>query len=215
MPETPPASQTVIIADDHEIVRNGMRDLVASLPGAEVVAVAQDGLETVALARKLKPALLVLDVGLPLANGAEVYAEVRRWSPETRVAVFTGFTAANMLADWVASGVEGLFLKSCDEAELREGLTILLAGGRYVAKEALERLEGAPTTERFTPREREVLSLIAAGLTTTQIGDRLCISPKTAEKHRASLMEKFGVNSVAALLSKAFKEGLLDHHGQL
>ncbi len=205
----------VVIADDHEMVRKGLADLFAGLEGVAVAASAEDGLEAIALCRKLRPALLTLDVGMPLANGAEVFAEVRRWSPETKVAVFTGFTAVGMLADWVASGVDGLFLKSCGEEELRLGLQTVLKGGKYVAADVVSRLDGAPTGRDLTAREREVLALIAAGLTTTQAGERLCISPKTVEKHRASLMEKFEVGSVAALLSAAFRAGLLDHLEQL
>ncbi len=209
------SSISVVIADDHEMVRKGLSDLFATMPGVIVAAAASDGLEAIALCRKLRPNLLTLDVGMPLANGAEVYAEVRRWSPETIVAVFTGFTSAGMLADWIASGVDGLFLKSCSEDELRTGLSALMAGKPYAAKDVLAILEGGDGASALTPREREVLSLIAAGLTTTNIGERLHISPKTVEKHRASLMEKFGVNSVAGLLSHAFKEGLLDPHTQL
>lgn len=209
-----PGPATVVIADDHLIVRNGLRELLTDFPGVTVVAEAENGLEAIALARKHKPTLMLLDVGLPLANGAEVFADVRRWSPQTRVAVLTGFTAVGMLADWIASGVDGLFLKSCAEDELRKGLRVLLAGGTYVAEDVVHRLKTEPTPDRFTPREREVLSLIASGLTTAQIGDRLSISPKTVEKHRAALMEKFGVGSVAALLSRAFRDGLLDHLSQ-
>ena len=206
-----PAPATVVIADDHLIVRNGLRALMATIPDTEVVAEAENGLEAIALARKHKPTLMLLDVGLPLANGAEVFADVQRRSPDTRVAVLTGFTAVSMLADWVASGVNGLFLKSCAEDELRTGLRIILAGGTYVAEDVVHRLKTEPKPDQFTPREREVLSLIASGLTTAQIGERLSISPKTVEKHRAALMDKFAVGSVAALLSKAFRDGLLDH----
>lgn len=207
-------SATVVIADDHLIVRNGLRALLSGFPGVEVVAEAANGLEAIALARKFKPTLMLLDVGLPLANGAEVFADVRRWSPETKIAVLTGFTAVGMLADWVSSGVDGLFLKSCAEDELSRGLAILLAGGTYVAEDVVHRLKTEPTPDRFTPREREVLSLLASGLTTAQIGGRLSISPKTVEKHRAALMDKFAVGSVTALLSKAFRDGLLDHLSQ-
>lgn len=196
------------------MVRDGLATLIAEHEDAEIADFAKDGLEAIALCRKLRPDLLTLDVGLPLANGAEVFAEVQRWSPDTRVVVFTGFTAPNMLADWVAAGVEGLFLKTCSEDELRRGIKHVLDGGKYIARDVVALLETEATGADLTPREREVLSSIAAGLTTTQIGERLFISPKTVEKHRASLFEKFGVSSVAALLTAAFKGGYLDHLGQ-
>ncbi len=200
----------IVIADDHEMVRKGLADLFQGIAGAQIRGIAENGLEAIALCRKHRPGLLVLDVGLPLANGAEVFAEVRRWSPQTSIAVFTGFTAVGMLADWVAAGVEGLFLKTCSEAELREGMELILAGQKYIASDIVDLLAGTPDGRNLTPREREVLGLIAAGMTSTQIGEHLCISPKTIEKHRASLFEKFETKSVAALLSAAFKEGLLD-----
>lgn len=207
-------STRIVIADDHAMVRDGLAALFAEHEDVKIADFAKDGLEAIALCRKLRPDLLTLDVGLPLANGAEVFAEVQRWSPDTRVVVFTGFTAPNMLADWVAAGVEGLFLKTCGEEELRRGIKHVLDGGKYIARDVVALLETEATGADLTPREREVLSSIAAGLTTTQIGERLFISPKTVEKHRASLFEKFGVSSVAALLTAAFKGGYLDHLGQ-
>lgn len=207
-------STSIVIADDHQMVRAGLTDLFQSMRATEIVGVAENGLEAIALCRKHRPSLLTLDVGMPLANGAEVFAEVRAWSPDTAIAVFTGFTAVGMLADWVAAGVEGLFLKTCGEAELRQGMELLMSGQRYVAKDIVSLLAEAPDGRNLTPREREVLSLVAEGLTSAEIGARLFISPKTIEKHRASLFEKFETKSVGALLSAAFKEGLLDHLGQ-
>ena len=188
-----------------------MRALIEQLGAADVVAEASDGLEAIALTRKHKPDLLILDVGMPLANGSEVFAEVRRWVPECRIAVFTGFTSTTMLADWVAAGVDGLFLKECSEEELRRGMLLILSGGKYIMTDIVERLKNSDTGPELTDREREVLALIAGGLTTNQIGEKLFISPKTVEKHRAALFEKFEVSSVAALLTKAFKAGIFDY----
>lgn len=196
------------------MVRTGLRRLFETIGQVTVIGTAADGLEAIALCRKLRPGLLTLDVGMPLANGAEVFAECRRWSPETRVVVFTGFTSVSMLADWVAAGVDGLFLKTCGEDELRAGIALVLSGSKYVARDIVRRLEDSPPPPELTHREREVLALIAAGLTTSQIGDRLAISPKTVEKHRATLFEKFGASSVAGVLTAAFRTGLLDHFNQ-
>lgn len=188
-----------------------MRALIEDLGAAQVVAEACDGLEAIALTRKHKPDLLILDVGMPLANGSQVFAEVRRWVPDCQIAIFTGFTSTTMLADWIAAGVDGLFLKECSEEELRRGLMLILSGGKYIMADIVERLKGASAAPELTDREREVLAHIASGLTTNQIGEKLFISPKTVEKHRAALFEKFEVNSVAALLTKAFKAGIFDY----
>lgn len=111
--------------------------------------------------------------------------------------------------------MDGLFLKSADPDEMQRGFTEILAGGKFVAQEVADKLAAEPEREELTAREREVLALIASGHQNVAIGDKLFISPKTVEKHRASLMAKLGVNSVSALLVHALREGLLDEHRQL
>jgi DNA-binding NarL/FixJ family response regulator len=205
---------SVVIADDHQIVRQGLASLFETIHRTKVVGLASDGLEAIALCRKHRPGLLTLDVAMPYANGAEVFAECRRWSPLTRIAVFTGFSGPGLLADWISAGVDGLFLKTCTEPELRSGIETVLSGQKYIAADIVKRLENSPSPPELSPREREVLLLIASGLTTTQIGEKLAISPKTVEKHRATLFEKLNASSMAALVTAAFKAGLLDHLGE-
>ncbi|MEM6828321.1 MAG: response regulator transcription factor [Pseudomonadota bacterium] len=204
-----------IIADDHAIVRQSLSGILADIGNVEIVAEASNGIETIALVKEHSPDLLLLDAAMPLARGIQVYGEARRWSPKTRVIVITGFTSVSMLADWLSAGVDGLFLKSADPGEMRRGFLHVLAGGKFVAEEVSERLAAEPQREELTDREREVLDLIAAGHQNNAIGEKLFISPKTVEKHRASLMAKLGVNSVSALLTYALREGLLDEHKQL
>lgn len=204
-----------IIADDHAIVRNSLAAILAEIGDVEVVAEAANGLETIALVKQHAPDLLLLDAAMPLARGVQVYGEARRWSPETRIVVVTGFTSTTMLADWLAAGVDGLFLKSADPGEMQQGFAQVLAGGKFVSQEVADKLAAEPERGPLTDREREVLSLIAAGHQNAAIGDKLFISPKTVEKHRASLMAKLGVNSVSGLLTHALREGLLDEHRQL
>ncbi|MEO1487972.1 MAG: response regulator transcription factor [Pseudomonadota bacterium] len=208
-------TRRAIIADDHAIVRRSLAGILADIGEVEIVAEAENGLETIALVKQHQPELLLLDAAMPLARGVQVYGEVRRWSPATKVIIVTGFTGTTMLADWLAAGVEGLFLKSADPAEMREGFAQVLAGGKFVAQEVADRLAAEPEREALTDREREVLALIASGHQNVAIADKLCISPKTVEKHRASLMAKLGVNSVSGLLTYALREGLLDEHRQL
>ena len=124
--------RTVVIADDHALVRNGLRDILLRLPQTEIVGEAENGLEAISLVKVLTPNLLTLDAGMPLARGMQVYGEVRRWSPDTRIIVVTGFTAAGHLADWVAADVEGLFLKTCPPEEMEHGFSVVLNGGGYI-----------------------------------------------------------------------------------
>lgn len=209
------AKYRAIIADDHAIVRTSLASILAELGSVEIVAEAENGLETIALVKQHIPDLLLLDAAMPLARGVQVYGEARRWSPDTRIIVVTGFTSTTMLADWLAAGVDGLFLKSAQPAEMKEGFVQVLAGGKFVSEEVAGKLAAEPQREELTDRERQVLALIAAGHQNVAIGEQLFISPKTVEKHRASLMAKLGVNSVSALLTHALREGLLDEHRQL
>lgn len=208
-------TRSAIIADDHEIVRAALRGILNEIHDLDVVAEADNGIETIALVKAHRPSLLLLDAAMPLARGVEVFADAKRWSPETRVAVVTGFTSTAMLADWMAAGIDGLFLKSCPPEEMKRGFETILAGGQFVAQAVSEKLAEAATGADITAREREVLSLIASGEQNARIAERLSISPKTVEKHRASLMAKLGVNSVAGLLVHALREGLLDEYRQL
>ena len=205
----------VVIADDHPLVRNALRDILSEIHGVEIAAEAENGVEAIALVKTQKPTLLTLDSGMPLASGMEVYGEVRRWSPDSRIAVVTGFTAVGQLADWVAAGVDGLFLKTCPPEEIRDGFALLLNGGTYYSKAVIATLEGAPDTPKLSVRERQVLHMIAEGRTNAEIAEQLSISPKTVDNHRTRLMAKLDVHSVAHLIAYALKEGLLDQNAQL
>ena len=207
--------QSVIIADDHEVVRNGIRFIIETLVDTNIVAEAADGLTAISLVKQYAPDLLVLDAAMPKARGIEVFADCRRWSPDTKVALVTGFTSPGVLSDWLEAGVDGIALKTSESAELRACFETLLAGGKYVTSDVQALLEASVVQTSLTPREREVLTLIAAGLKNKQIAERLSISEKTAEKHRASLMGKLGASSMAELIVAALKRGFLDEHKQL
>jgi len=207
--------RTVVIADDHAIVRQATRQILSEIPNIEIPAEAENGLEAIAAVRKYRPNMLILDAAMPFAKGIEVFAETHRWSPQTRVAVLTGFTSSNLLAEWLDVGVDGLFLKSCEPDEIRRGFEAVLAGHKFVAKSVTAILKDAVEPVSLTAREREVLSLIGTGNANAAIADRLSISIKTVEKHRGSLMGKLGVNSVAELLAFALREGFLEGHKQL
>ena len=204
------AKYRVVLADDHAIVREGVKNVLVELGVTDIVAEASDGLSAIAAVKKFQPDLLVLDSAMPHAKGIEVLAEARRWSKETAVVLLTGFTSAGVLASWLDAEVEGILLKSCYPTEMRTCFEAVLKGGRYFAQDALKILEDATGKISLTNREREVLSLIAMGYQNAGIGERLGISPRTVEKHRASLMQKLNVGSLAQLLTLAVREGLVD-----
>ena len=208
----PLPAASVVIADDHAMVRNGLKDIIAAIPGFEaaVVGEAENGFEAISVTKTTRPDLLLLDAGMPLSRGMEVFGEVRRWSPDTSVAVVTGFTSARSLSDWIAAGVDGLFVKSCPPEEVIRGFGLLLSGERYIADEVVRILEHEDDKSDISLRERQVLHLIAEGCSNAAIAERLGISAKTVDNHRTRMMAKLNVHSVAQLLAYALKEGLLD-----
>jgi DNA-binding NarL/FixJ family response regulator len=200
----------ILIADDHAIVRDALRQIAEAIDGVEIVGEAEDGIAAIALAKRLKPDLLILDVAMPHAGGLAVIGEVRRWSPATRVAVLTGIARRVTLAQLRASGAVGLLLKSCAPQELDRGLRRIVAGEEYIAESVQALLsENAPGVE-LTMRERQILTLAAQGKSNTEIAALLNISPKTADNHRTNLMRKLDVHSAAGLTAVALREGLLD-----
>lgn len=214
-PDQTRKKRTVVIADDHTIVRQGTAQILSLIADVTIVAEADNGFAAISAVKKHKPRLLVLDAAMPMARGIEVYSEARRWSPDTSIMLLTGFTSLSLLSDWLDAGVDGILLKSCSSDEMRSGFISVLEGAGYVANTVREQLESAVSPTAMTAREREVLSLIATGHNNVAIAERLSISKKTVEKHRASLMRKTGVHTVAELMVYALREGLLDEHKQL
>ncbi|MEL6919750.1 MAG: response regulator transcription factor [Pseudomonadota bacterium] len=208
-------THTVVMADDHEVFRAGTRAILQNMSTMDIVAEAADGITAITFVRKLKPDLLVLDAAMPLARGIEVFAEVRRWSPDTKVMLLTGFTAPGFIADWLNAGVDGLVLKSCGTATIEEAISAVVGGASYVAPEVSQILEDRVEPKQLTHREREVMALVVTGSSNAEIAERLSISIKTVDKHRGSLMAKLDVHSIAQLMALALREGLLDELKQL
>lgn len=209
-----------VIADDHQIVRTGLRLAIETLQMVDtrpirVVAEAVNGLEAIEAVKTERPDLILLDISMPMASGAEILADIRRWSPDTRIIVLTAVTSVGLLSSIVESGVDGLFSKSSDHEELFAKLPLIMSGGRYVDAALVDLLDGAEPLGELTPRERQTLTMIVAGRTNGEIAALMGVSVKTAEKHRGTLMAKLGVNSVAALMAKALQEGLLEEHRHL
>lgn len=214
MPQKP-IVRTAIVADDHAIVRQGTRQILEQIEGLNLVAEAENGIAAIAAVKQHTPDLFVLDAAMPLAGGVEVFGEARRWSPDTRIVLLTGFTSSGLLSDWLNAGVDGMLLKSCSPDIIHTCFVTVLNGGNYIADEIATIIGDGATDNTLTQREREVMALVVAGLTNVEIGDKLFISVKTVEKHRGSLMGKLGVKSVAELMVVALKQGWLDAHKQL
>lgn len=208
---------TAVIADDHQIIRQSLSDAL-SRPGTvepeglEIVGLAENGVEALAEVKKHKPNVLLLDISMPLAGGSEIIVDLRRWSPDTAVAVFTGIDAPGLIASLLDSGIEGMFSKAAPLEELYNKLPLILRGGRYIADDFAAAMEQHERTLNLTDRERQTLNMIVAGKTNKEIAAQLSISPKTVDKHRTSLMQKLNVHSLAQLISLALKNGLIDRN---
>ncbi len=182
--------------------------------GLKCLGEAEDGLAAISLAKRVKPDLAIIDLKMPNVSGAEVFVELRRWSPDTRVVILTGLLTAAMFRSLVDNGIDGLFLKICEPRELISGLKRVAAGERVIHDEAQAILDSDQSPE-LTRRELQVLQAIARGETNVIIAENLGISPKTVDSHRTNLMAKMDVHSVAELLTKALNGGFVsegDHH---
>jgi DNA-binding NarL/FixJ family response regulator len=204
-----------VIADDHQIVRDGLRTAFEKpglvMPaGIDVVAEAQNGFEALAEVKKHKPDILTLDIAMPLAGGAEVVTDIKRWSPDTRIIILTGINAPGLICTLLDNGVNGMFSKGSALEELYEKLPLILRGGRYIAEQFMQVMASHQNSQTLTDRERQTLNMIIAGKTNKEIARLMSISPKTVDKHRTSLMQKLEVHSVTELLAYALREGLID-----
>ena len=201
---------SVVIADDHAVTVIGLETAIASLPNFEVVGVAKNGIEAIALIKKHRPDCAVLDLSMPGANGLEVFVEAKRWAPKTRIAIVTGNPSAAIFSQLVEAGVDGLFLKNTPLDRLCDGIQRMAGGARVMASEIAPYVGESASIPTLTSRELQVLHGIAKGYSNGQIGDMLGVSPKTVDSHRTSLMRKMGAHSTATLLVRAMRDGLID-----
>ena len=208
----------VLIADDHALVRAGIRALVERITGIVVVAEAGKGSEALELIRELRPDLMLLDITMPDGGGFEVLDQVKKKFHDLRVIVLTVHEAGEYAIRALREGAAGFLPKSAASTELEQAIQTVIRGEVYVSPETSRKtlLEyGKGTTKRdllgtLSPRQREVLRLIAEGRTTKQIAQVLEISVKTVETHRAQLMERLGIHDVAGLVRYAIMVGLIE-----
>jgi DNA-binding NarL/FixJ family response regulator len=203
------------LADDHALVRAGMRALLSELNGVEVVAETGDGLEALQLIREKKPDLALLDITMPGLNGLDVAARVTKELPRTKVIIVSMHGDDESVRRALLSGASGYLLKHSDRAELEMALRAVARGDTWlspaVSKTVMTAFAASARTgyEVLTPRQREVLQLIAEGLSTKEIAARLGVGLKTVESHRTELMERLGIHGVAGLVRYAIRTGIV------
>ena len=184
--------------------------MIEKAPGFQLVGEADDGLSAVAEVKSKKPDLIILDIAMPHATGVEAIEEIRRWSPDTKIAIITGVTAKKLLRHVYESGVEGIFMKSDDVAGWIEDLTAICNGERKIADTVRSLVEESQNEAGLTNRERQILFAVARGENNATIAERLSISANTVDRHRTKIMRKLGVHSAAELVARAFRDGLLE-----
>jgi DNA-binding NarL/FixJ family response regulator len=210
----------IVIAEDHTILREGLRALLSSSSNYEVVGEAEDGREAIRCVEKIKPDLILTDLSMPRMNGMEAIREIKKRSPDTKVVVLTVHRAEEYILATLGAGAEGYVLKDSTHSELMVAVKNVLSGKHYISPGISEKviegyLEGKKSLKTHTPwdtltqREREILKLIAEGYRNKEIANDLCISVKTVEKHRANLMEKLNLHSASTLTAYAMEKGLI------
>ena len=210
----------IVIAEDHTILREGLRSLLSSSSDFEVVGEAEDGREAIRCVEKLKPDLILTDLSMPRMNGMEAIREIKKQSPKTKILVLTVHKTEEYILATLKAGADGYLLKDSTHTELMMAVKNVISGKHYISPAISEKvIEGyvegkkslKPRTswETLTQREREILKLIAEGYRNKEIADDLCISVKTVEKHRANLMEKLNLHNVQALTAFAIEKGLV------
>lgn len=209
----------VVVADDHAIVREGIRTVLEGVDGVEVVAEAGDGLEALELVRELEPDLVVLDVSMPHLNGLEVTARLREEENGTGILILSMFDDPEYVLQAVRSGADGYVLKDAGPAELRKAVTTVNDGKEYLServthqlslalRQELEQEQRKSRLDLLTPREKEVLIEVARGRTAREIAEDFGISHRTVETHRERVMNKLRIRTIAGLTRFVLETGV-------
>jgi DNA-binding NarL/FixJ family response regulator len=209
----------VIIADDHQIVRQGLRTLLEREPDLKVVAQSEDGRSTVRLARELAPEVIIMDVAMPDLNGIEATRQIVTERPQVKVIALSMYADRRFVVNMLKAGASGYLLKDCAYEELVRAIRVVLAHKTYLSPGVTDIVvkdyvqggppdKGASVFSLLSPREREVLQLMSEGKSTNQIADSLHVSVKTVETHRQQVMHKLNIHNVAGLTKYAIREGL-------
>ena len=207
----------VLIADDHAVVREGLRSVLETDVGFVVVGEAADGAAAAAMAQQYRPDVVVLDLSMPVMSGLEALGRIRDQVPDARVLVLSMHDHEEYVLQSVRAGALGFLRKDSSPGEMRTAIRAIAAGGSYFSEpvartlsEVLSRGDGKSSgVDSLTPRERDVLVEIAGGATNKEIAGRLHISVRTVESHRESLMRKLGLRGVASLTRFAIDAGLI------
>jgi DNA-binding NarL/FixJ family response regulator len=212
--------QRIVIAEDHRILREGLRALLNSEPNLEIVGEAEDGRDAIHCVETLTPDLVLMDLSMPRMDGLDAIKEIKKRHPETKVLALTVHKTEEYILASLRAGADGYVLKDATQDELLMAIRSVLVGKSYLSPGASEKviegylesrktLKTSTSWDTLTPREREILKLIAEGYKNRDIADYLFVSVKTVEKHRANLMKKLDLHTTSALTAFAIEKGLV------
>lgn len=205
----------IIVADDHTLVRAGLVTLMSRMPDVEIAGEVADGRAALKMVKELQPDIAILDISMPELNGLDAAEKLRHESPKTKVIILSMHANEEYVAQALKAGASGYLLKDAATAELEMALKSVSMGQFYlspaISRQVVDNyLHGGPTgVDVLTPRQREILQLIAEGKSTREIAETLHLSVKTVETHRAQLMERLDIHDVAGLIRYALKKGLI------
>lgn len=218
---------SVLLADDHQIVREGLRKILEAESNIEVIGEAATGRQAVAMVKKLRPAVVVMDIAMPLLNGIESTRQILDVAPETKVLILSAHSDDAYIEKAMAMGASGFLIKQTSSGMLSDAIRELKKGNTFFSPSVAKRLRGQlqirmdrkgrlkPVAAHLTSREMEVLQLIAEGEANKQIAAELGISIKTVEKHRDHLMQKLNIHDTAGLTRYAIRQGIIENSVQL
>jgi DNA-binding NarL/FixJ family response regulator len=202
----------VVLADDHDLVRSGIKALLATVEGVQVIAEARNGNELLQLLETVQPDVVMTDISMPGMDGITAIAEIHTRHPEVRVLVLSMYDTVDFVKRAVANGACGYLMKDAPPFELEQALRSVMATGSYFSATVAQRLlqPSEPTVDdELTTRQVEILTLIAQGKSAKEIAFELGLSPKTVDVHRARIMERLRLNDIASLTRYAVRKGLI------
>jgi DNA-binding NarL/FixJ family response regulator len=219
-PKAAHGRKRLIIAEDHTILREGLKSLLSSNPGLEIVGEAVDGRDAIAAVDRHAPDLLLIDLSMPRMNGMEAIAEVSKRYPQTKILVLTVHKTEEYILAAMQAGANGYVLKDATHGELLTAINTVLSDKVYLSPDISGKIiegyllgkksDNQPSTwDSITQREREILKMVAEGYRNKEIADFLCISIRTVDKHRTNLMRKLDLHTVSAITLFAMEKGLI------
>ncbi len=209
-----PPSRTLLV-DDHALVRSGLRVLIEQLPEIEVIGEAGNGREAFEIVERERPAIVIMDIAMPEMNGLEALVRIKRAVPSTRVIILSMYANSDHVQRALEGGADGYIVKAAAQEELEFAIRAVRRGDSYLSP-AITRVAlhaesaGAPGPEALTPRQREILQLVAEGNSTKAIARKLQLSVKTVEGHRGQLMTRLGIRNATGLVRYAIRAGIIE-----